>query len=75
MDLELVETSELVAELERRFDHLVIAGLIDRDEKQYAVFAIWKSNAYACSGLAQKIGTKALSDWSEASEDAEPGGV
>lgn len=71
-DLELVPTEELIAELERRFDHAVFCGLRVQ-EGGCDVLKTWRSwtgNAHACIGLAVDIQGAILEDLRESSEHA-----
>lgn len=73
MELELVETSELLDELLRRFDHAAFAGVKGHDEDRLAVVGRYKGNAFTVAGLAQSIGLRAIDEWRAASSDLEPG--
>lgn len=75
MDLELVETSELLDELLRRFDHVVFAGLKEMDSGRYANSSRWKGCHFTCSGAAQMLSERVIREWHASAEDAQPGDV
>jgi hypothetical protein len=71
MDLDLIETSALLDELFKRFDHAVFSGIRGHDKNKYAVAARYKGNAFTCHGLAGNVAKRALDDWRQTSEDAD----
>jgi hypothetical protein len=63
MDLELVETNDLVEELFKRFDHVIFAGMKGHTIDKQKVAARSYGNPFACSGLCQMVSQECVRKW------------
>lgn len=57
-DLAFVTTIEMLAEIRKRFDAFVFAGLKDLDTKRVRYLTEWRGADVSCLGLAEYLSTK-----------------
>jgi hypothetical protein len=60
MDLETVDTDDLLTELQGRFDHSVFCGVKDATDAAEFVVRNWRGSKLKCLGLAQWINHRLL---------------
>lgn len=65
MDLELATVDELCTELVSRFQHIIIAGLTDRNDGDLTELRHQKGNSRTCQGLALGVITRIERDLDE----------
>ena len=51
IQLELVDTKELINELQTRFDHCVFAGILEKTDKESFNRFQWHGNLFMCMGI------------------------
>jgi len=69
-ELSLATMEELLNELFGRFDHLVVAGIIDKSYSDYGVLALYRGLPQACYGLAATMMTRLNDDMIDAAEES-----
>jgi soluble P-type ATPase len=62
VNLELIESSKLLEELTKRFEHVIFVGATSRESDKFQILRKWKGNAYFCVGLATDMGDWLLTD-------------
>jgi len=63
MDLELVDTDDMIDELHKRFDHSVFVGMKDTSDTAAVTKRRWKGEAHTLAGLCYDVSMCILQDF------------
>ena len=70
-DLSLVDSDDLIKELERRFDTMIFSGAIERSDQQRLEHFHHNGDTHVAVGLANVLAARITLDWIASAPNAE----